>query len=848
MTDLTPGLLVFAPNSKPGQPPIRRLSYQNKKGDMTAPGAFQLEQLSADLAQRTEPEIEVELELAGGKPVRIRPRGGSWVDPGRSAPPLARTPQPGRAQNGRPGPGRQARTARESGHHHHNPYSFIPAPPRDTDGNKPLGDRPAPHQDRFHAGLHYGRIIVEMTAETPLLVPDATGARELENGHKILPLRTHADGTPDIPPTAVKGMLRAAYEAVTNSRFGIFAEHDRRLGRRMESKDALGMVPARIRDGRVELCLGTNHESILRSDSAPPTACAAWLPRYTAGRPENENRRALTYTEDGSLPQHGDRVRCLIRRYRQHRWNRGRSQHEASFEYWRVIAIARADGGATPVPPSGQRDFPRRDGANWHEPLEEQRTVEGWVSITNQNFSKKHDERVFFTAAAKPPSFALDPAWRAAWDDLIADYRAIHEKDLEKRRGKAAPDSAEARASYAAFRGREPGQTAWSAHLYDDSHAVLRDGTLCHARIDPASGRILGLYPVMISRDLHPVAPSTLLPPSLHPATARNELSPADRVFGWVNGKGAGASRGNLRIGPVEPVADTVVVDRFDPPLPLAILGQPKPHYARFYVADDDQGRAQPTGTDRKNTGYTLGKGLRGRKVYPHHKALPEGYWTASADAPLAHAGRFREYLRAPSDDPKDRRQDDQNRSVDAWVRPGSSFRFAIDVGHLTDEELGALLWLLDLPDEAVHRFGGGKPLGFGSVRLRMVKAELADGAALTDRYRSLSPVAATGSDGRRAIERFKHAVKAAYQGGALPFERAPWIAAFLTAARGLGTDRAPVHYPRAVLPDDRGHPRPRARGENFRWFVENDREGGRSALPDLDTPPAPLPLWPSET
>lgn len=835
MTDLIPGRLSYALDTKPGQTPIRRLSYRNKKGEFTNPGSFQADQLSADLAQRTDAEIEVELELVGGKPVRIRPKGGPWIAPNRPVQP------PLRPQATRLTPRGNAPAAGDSGYRHHNPYSFIPAPPRDTDKNKPLGDRAGPSQDRFHAGCHYGRIVVEMTAVTPLLLPDAARVRGPENGHKIFPVRTRADGSPDVPPTAVKGMLRAAFEAVTNSRFGVFTEHDRRLGLRMESKDALGMVPARIRGDRVELYLGTNPVSVLRSGNAPPTACAAWLPRYTAGRARDESRRALTYA-DGSLPKHGDHVRCLVRRFRHHRWNNSRRQHEASFYYWRVIAIAQADSGLEPNPPR-EPHFPGpQDHSNWHEALEDRQTVDGWISITNQNFSRKHDERVYFTTTA-PPSFELDPDWRAAWHELIADYRAIHEKDLEKRRGDAPPDSAQAQTAYAAFRGREPGNTAWSAHLYDDTRTDLRDGTLCHARIDPASGRVVGLYPVMISRDLHPVAPSTLLDDSLRPAPNRDHLSPADRVFGWVNSNGAGACRGNLRVGPVEPVGDTVAVNSFDPPLPLAILGQPKPHYARFYAAAAQDGRAQRNGLDKAETRYTSGKGLRGRKVYPHHKDLPEGYWADAADADLAHAGRYREYMRAPSLDPNEPRQDDQNRSIDGWIRPGSTFRFALDIGHLSDEELGALIWLLTLPEKAFHRFGGGKPLGFGSVRLRVVEADIVGGAALAEHYRSLSPATTTGSNLRVAIKRFQSAVVTAH-GGTLPFERVPWIAAFLTAARGLGSTREPVHYPRAVLPSDQGPPRPRTKGENFRWFVENERRDHRSGLPDLDTAPASLPLW----
>lgn len=56
--------------------------------------------------------------------------------------------------------------------------------------------------------------------------------------------------------------------------------------------------------------------------------------------------------------------------------------------------------------------------------------------------------------------------------------------------------------------------------------------------------------------------------------------------------------------------------------------------------------------------------------------------------------------------------------------------------------ELGALLWLLDLPKEHYHRLGGGKPFGFGSVKLSIdsdkTKTVLKNGACYGKYYRSL--------------------------------------------------------------------------------------------------------------
>ena len=79
--------------------------------------------------------------------------------------------------------------------------------------------------------------------------------------------------------------------------------------------------------------------------------------------------------------------------------------------------------------------------------------------------------------------------------------------------------------------------------------------------------------------------------------------------------------------------------------------------------------------------------------------------------------------------------RDNQNRSVTAWVRPKTTFRFRLRVRNLSDVELGALLWLLNLDEGHYHRLGGAKPLGFGSVKIRIREAGIIN---YRDRYRDL--------------------------------------------------------------------------------------------------------------
>lgn len=322
---------------------------------------------------------EVEFEREAGQPKKIREVGGMFVSPRRAAREGERDRRPDR---GRPQaeqrPERREEPRNDMPRNFHNPYNFVPAPPRNT-SDPDLGDQSPADQDAFLADRYSGSIRVRMTAKMPLLVPDTERTQENANGHKTYPLRVDAHGKPLIPASSVRGMLRSAYEAVTNSRFGRFSEsHKQRL------------------------------------------------------------------------------------KYRQ-----------------------------------SQRPFSK------------------------------------------------------------VDYEA----------------------------------SAWG-----------------------------------------------LLHDSLRPAAAIDQLSPADRVFGWVKvdaDKGPRsrgervAARGLLRVGPVrcESSASDAAEDFTAPGVPLAILSAPKPQQGRFYVAQSPHGEAQRDGLSKRDAGYSSGKGLRGRKMYPHQTSLPNGHW-----------------------------------------------------------------------------------------------------------------------------------------------------------------------------------------------------------------------------
>lgn len=702
----------------------------------------------------------------------------------------------------------------------HNPYNFVPALPRNHlpkfEAKKlnrelisELGDGCPVGHGGYYDGYWSGKISVTLTTKTPLLIPDAANLTE-KDGHKTYDIRM-VNGKPYLPPTSIKGMLRSAYEAVTNSRLSIFSKkHESRLFYRMGAGDGLSLVPARIEGDRVKLLFGTTSDiptwnsTKQRWQTPGNLMYAAWLPRYRA----NSN---LQYPN----MKHGDRVKVWLEMY-QKLDKRG----NAIFKYWKVQEIVPYEQNLGNEPKSGTSY-----GSHKPVPNKNMLSTDGYVCITNKNIDKKHDERIFFygNGFEQEKNICADLIQlRKNWEYLIKNYQEVPHNEVRE-------DDLE-----------------WSRHVLGGTQEQnLTDGTLCYAYVEKnAEGNyeIKHLYPVMISRAIFDLPPANLLSPDvevsasekkldlhkLKPATSYDDLSPADRVFGWVNQNGQGSYKGQLRINSVKCELDNSIKhfdkEPFKDGLPLAILGEPKPQQSRFYVAQNFQGEPLPDGT-KKADGYQEGQGLRGRKVYPHHQ-LPSDYWNVDSGT-LEVGNQYREYLRP-------NHKDSQNRTIKAWVEPETKFTFNIEVINLSPVELGALLWILSLPEDCYHRLGGGKPLGFGSVQLKISDTDLRKGEQWREFYSSLMPIQKPDQlEAQETIKLFEEAIKTAYG------NPASFIREFLRSVQGFSK---PIHYPRLEK-------KPNPDGKSYEWFVANENdtkteEALRLSLPKI-TEDNGLPLTP---
>ena len=493
---------------------------------------------------------------------------------------------------------------------------------------------------------------------------------------------------------------------------------------------------------------------------------------------------------------HGSKIWAYLKPW--HYYYKDNNGKITDFNFWNVEAVS-TTGPCLP-PPIMQTAFGHAQPQPWTLKGVTARpdSYEGYLCVNRQNMSRKHDERFFFLHPTDP-NIPLDHDQVHAWTSLIENYQEQHERAIQK--GKLKPDI--------------PGIPFFSRHISTGpgqlsvGERTLKDGDLCYAKVEQVAGSwvVRGLYPVMISRKLHEKSPLDLLRKSLCPATRFEDLSPADRVFGWVNqspeqakavsqisvkNRPPTAWRSLVQVGPVscQTSKELAICNQS---ITLAILGQPKPQQGRFYVGNSE-GRAQTDQPDTEQAGYRKENRLRGPKVYPHHAqgVQPQEAYTTQ--------------------------RSDQNRTIKRHVNPETKFTFDLHITNLSAFELGALVWLLSLPPKHFLRLGLGKPLGFGSVGAELLPdSRIADGAMWIEALRT-----GTGKPTSIDLAPFARVFQEELDRSNLR----PLLQAFLTASRGFGD--LPIHTPRR----QGAHP---SDGKQYKWFVENDNQHHRHTLPDLD-------------
>lgn len=267
----------------------------------------------------------------------------------------------------------------------------------------------------------------------------------------------------------------------------------------------------------------------------------------------------------------------------------------------------------------------------------------------------------------------------------------------------------------------------------------------------PPGGLFIG--PVAMYREPYDHTVDSATPDSHKPGACNLEagLCPACALFGGLFPEKPGAD-------PDQPLAGRVSINtawlqgnpenaEFEP-VPLRILGKPRPSYFPFYLAPadgraidynataweyrppDNKGRARPPQPSDASVA-THSCHIRGRKFYWHNptrweKAGHGEDWTEPYRLQPAHWADAPQHLEFG--------HSKQNATVEL-LRPGAIFSFTVDFENLSEEELKLLVWCLNLEHGMAHHFGMGKPIGLGSARVRVTSVTRRD---LATSYRSL--------------------------------------------------------------------------------------------------------------
>lgn len=123
----------------------------------------------------------------------------------------------------------------------------------------------------------------------------------------------------------------------------------------------------------------------------------------------------------------------------------------------------------------------------------------------------------------------------------------------------------------------------------------------------------------------------------------------------------------------------------------LKPLGEPHPSLARFYLTNGTY--------DDENTK------IRGRKFYWHHSEK------------IRDNENYKKYLESIKTSEKQK----YNSSL-KFLKPNNKFEFEVEFKDLTDEELGVLIYSLELENGLLHKFGKAKAFGFGSSKIKIEK------------------------------------------------------------------------------------------------------------------------------
>ncbi|WP_159813043.1 TIGR03986 family type III CRISPR-associated RAMP protein [Actinomyces sp. zg328] len=570
-----------------------------------------------------------------------------------------------------------------------------------------FADSPALGHDHLHPDRWSGSIDVEMTVRTPLVF----GAQTEHDGKTYVNVPVDDADNPVIAPTMVKGMISRAYEALTCSRFRLFCGHDEPLTYRADPAMASPLIAGRITtgsDGQLALELlrgrhGDNDIGLIRDD--PEKGLGTLILEghpITLGPGQKEPSSQQVWIRFRNLLKHGQKVGvkltpcndcCIVTQV----------YNLSSKEFERFFSLT-PEQDAKSFLAIGYVCRTAQDAHDNHPP-------------SKALYADKHYERFFFSVSDSgkfsPEHRILTSSVLKAYERVINSYRSEH----------------------ASLEGK-PNQRVLNRASSGPEHLAPRDGDLVFVRLDDESGEVAEILPTMVGRRSYDRSPRELAEEQdVLPLAKAAEASPADRLFGYVvnspeDGASGGdvAARGRIVVGPVDSTGALVSTKEKQ----LAPLLSPKPSSARRFLTDKDG--LTPKETDekplRRDQYFTDGQ-LLGAAAYPVHRRLLEG-------EDLDSDGFPKQATTAASLGGQQQSNDSVRLTAGSWLASGSVLRCTVNFTNLSCDELGALVWVLTPenlvpPEERTTgegtqspvgylRMGLGKPLGLGTIEVRIAK------------------------------------------------------------------------------------------------------------------------------
>ena len=326
----------------------------------------------------------------------------------------------------------------------------------------------------------------------------------------------------------------------------------------------------------------------------------------------------------------------------------------------------------------------------------------------------------------------------------------------------------------------------------DNGIVFKKDDTLIFQ--SDKNNQVINLAFSEIPRLRYKYSPLDLVPKNFRPCTNEEKLCFACRLFGTIGNNtkikddNDNSKNNSFAISSRVFITDAISLypqnDTNEKDIILKSLGEPHPTLLRFYLKYGDY-----------NEEYEKEKyEIRGRKFYWHHSKKIEAN------------GDYSKYLKSFTDEAKT-----PTNSEIHFLKPLQEFNFEINFKDLNEEELGILLYSIEVEEgKSLHKLGKAKAYGFGSCEIKIDKCLIETENKYisfdkNDSFREYSK--------EEYIEKFIKKAKEAYSLDSNEREEIKELKYILNRNNILNFSNTESSFPEI-------------KGNTLKWFVEKKREG----------------------